>query len=103
MVVLVGLTVKLLPVVPVFNKVQVAAPVGEAVGVITVELPEQIVGLDTEEMAIVGVAFTVTVADFDEVQPLRVPVTKYTVVTVGVVEVTVAPVVALKKVLGVHE
>ena len=80
-----------------------AAPVGEAVGVITVELPEQIVGLDTEEMAIVGVAFTVTVADFDEVQPLRVPVTKYTVVTVGVVEVTVAPVVALKKVLGVHE
>jgi hypothetical protein len=39
----------------------VAAPVGEAVGVITVELPEHIVGLDTDEIAIVGVVLTVIV------------------------------------------
>ena len=56
-----GETVKLVPVNdPGFN-VYTLAPVGVAVGVITVELFEQIVGLLTDKIATVGVALTVIV------------------------------------------
>ncbi len=57
MVVLVGLTLKLIPVAPVFNNVYVDAPLG----VIKLLFPEQITGLDTLEIATVGVVLTVIV------------------------------------------
>ena len=47
-------------------------PVGEEVAVNVADDPEQIVGLLT---VMVGVAFTVTVDDFEPAHPLRVPVT----------------------------
>lgn len=56
-----GETVKLVPVnAPGFN-VYTLAPVGVAVGVMTVELFEQIVGLLTDKIETVGVALTVIV------------------------------------------
>ena len=45
---------------------------GEEVAVNVADDPEQIVGLLT---VMVGVAFTVTVDDFEPAHPLRVPVT----------------------------
>jgi hypothetical protein len=51
----------------------VMLPVGEEVAVKVADDPEQMVGLLT---VIVGVVFTVTVEDFEDVHPLRVPVTK---------------------------
>jgi hypothetical protein len=53
----VGLTLKLVPVAPVFNNVYVEAPLG----VIKLLLPEQITGLETLEIATVGVVLTVIV------------------------------------------
>jgi hypothetical protein len=53
----VGLTLKLVPVAPVFKRVYVEAPLG----VITLLFPEQITGLETLEIATVGVVFTVIV------------------------------------------
>ena len=56
------------------------APVGVAVGVIIVELFEQIVGLLTDKIDTVGVALTVTVvtAVFELTQPAElVPVKLY--------------------------
>ena len=56
-----GETVKLVPVkAPGFN-VYTLAPVGVAVGVMTVELFEQIVGLLTDKIETVGVVLTVIV------------------------------------------
>ena len=56
-----GETVKLVPVnAPGFN-VYTLAPDGVAVGVMTVELFEQIVGLLTDKIETVGVALTVIV------------------------------------------
>jgi hypothetical protein len=67
----VGLTVKLVPVAPVFNNVYVVAPLG----VITDVLPEHIVELDILDIATVGVVFTETLATAVFVQPLAdVPV-----------------------------
>jgi hypothetical protein len=51
----------------------VILPVGEEVAVRVADDPEQIVGLFT---VMVGVVFTVTVDDFEEVHPLRVPATE---------------------------
>jgi hypothetical protein len=51
----------------------VILPVGEEVAVKVADDPEQMVGLLT---VMVGVVFTVTVDDFEEEHPLRVPVTK---------------------------
>ena len=62
---------KLVPVnAPGFN-VYVLAPVGVAVGVITVELFEQIVGLLTDNTDTVGVVFTTiaVVAEFELTHP----------------------------------
>ena len=70
-VLVVGDTVKLVPVkAPGFN-VYVLAPVGEAVGVITVLLPEHIVGLLTDKIETVGVVLTVieVVAEFALTHP----------------------------------
>ena len=56
------------------------APVGVAVGVITVLLPEHIVGLLTDKIDTVGVAFTViaVVAEFALTHPAAlVPVNVY--------------------------
>ena len=56
------------------------APVGVAVGVITVELFEQIIGLLTDNIDTVGVVLTVTVvtAVFELTQPAElVPVKLY--------------------------
>ena len=61
-----GLSAKLVPVLPSFTSVYVAAPDG----VIVVVLPEQMVGLLTEAIEIVGVAFTTisVVAEFADGQ-----------------------------------
>jgi hypothetical protein len=56
-VVLVGLTLKLVPVAPEFSNVYVEAPLG----VIKLLFPEQITGLDTLDIATVGAVFTVIV------------------------------------------
>jgi hypothetical protein len=59
--VVLGETVKLVPVNdPGFN-VYTLAPNGDAVGVITVLFPEQIVGLLTDKIETVGVVFTTIV------------------------------------------
>ena len=68
----------------------------------TVELPEQIVVVLAEAVT-VGVAFTVTatVTGAEAAQPEAVPVSVYVIETVGLA-ITVAPVLAVKLVLGVH-
>ncbi len=50
---------------------------------------------------VVGVGFTTTVDDEVPVQPLRLPKTVYTVVTVGLA-ITVALFVTFKPVAGLH-
>lgn len=71
-VVAVGLTLKLVPVAPLFTKVQVVAPLG----VIKLLLPEQILALETLPIATVGDALTDTLVIAVFVQPLvEVPVT----------------------------
>jgi len=68
----------------------------------TVELPEHIV-VALAEAVTVGVVFTVTatVTGDEAAQPEAVPVSVYVIETVGLA-VTIAPVLALKLVLGVQ-
>jgi len=65
-----------------------------------VELPEHMVG-EVAVAVTVGVGLTVTVTVAVFVQPPVVPVTVYVVVVVTLL-VTLAPVVALKPVAGLH-
>lgn len=77
----VGLTLKLVPVAPVFNNVYVLAPLG----VIKLLLLEQITGFDTLDIPSVGVVFTVIVVVIVLVlvHPLEAPTIEYVVVPVG--------------------